>query len=77
LNLNSLIQKLKKMILRKNKSPYNYEIEEEKMVQQEDENFEKLIHVEIENNKLKNTHRKLRSELGSCEKKIEILKKQL
>jgi hypothetical protein len=47
------------------------------MVQQEDENFEKLIHVEIENNKLKNTHRKLRTELGSCEKKIEILKKQL
>jgi hypothetical protein len=49
---------------------YNYEIEEEKMVQQEDENFEKLIHVEIENNKLKNMHIKIRSELGSCENTI-------
>jgi hypothetical protein len=36
-----------------------------------------LKHVEIENNNLKNTHRKLRSELGSCENKIEIFKKQL
>jgi hypothetical protein len=47
------------------------------MIQQEDENLKKLKHVEIENNKLKNTHRKLRSELGSYEKTIEILKKQL
>jgi hypothetical protein len=47
------------------------------MIQQEDENLKKLKHVEIENNKLKNTHRKLRSELGSCENTIEILKKQL
>jgi hypothetical protein len=47
------------------------------MIQQEDENLKKLNHVEIENNKLKNMHRKLRSELGSCEKTIEILKKQL
>jgi hypothetical protein len=36
-----------------------------------------LKHVEIENSKLKNTHRKLRSELSSCENAIEILKKQL
>jgi hypothetical protein len=47
------------------------------MVQQEDENFEKLIHVEIENNKLKNMHIKIRSKLGNCEKKIENLKNQL
>jgi DNA repair exonuclease SbcCD ATPase subunit len=60
-----------------NEEEYNSKIEEEKMIQQEDENLEKLIHVEIENSKLRNTHRKLRSELGSCEKTIEILKKQL
>jgi hypothetical protein len=47
------------------------------MIQQEDENLKKLKHVEIENSKLKNMHRKLRSELGSCEKTIVILKKQL
>jgi phosphoglycerate-specific signal transduction histidine kinase len=47
------------------------------MIQQEDENLKKLKHVEIENSKLKNMHRKLRSELGSCENTIEILKKQL
>ena len=47
------------------------------MIQQEDENLKKLKHVEIENSKLKNTHRKLRSELSSCENAIEILKKQL
>jgi hypothetical protein len=47
------------------------------MIQQEDENLKKLKHVEIENSKLKNMHRKLRSELGSCEKTIESLKKQL
>ena len=47
------------------------------MIQQEDENLKKLKHVEIENSKLKNTHRKLRSELGSCEKTIESFKKQL
>jgi hypothetical protein len=47
------------------------------MIQQEDENLKKLKHVEIENNKLKDTHRKLRSELGSCEKIVVSLKKQL
>jgi hypothetical protein len=36
-----------------------------------------LKHVEIENSKLKDMHRKLRSELSSCEKTIVILKKQL
>jgi hypothetical protein len=36
-----------------------------------------LKHVEIENSKLKDTQRKLRSELVSCEKTIVILKKQL
>jgi hypothetical protein len=36
-----------------------------------------LKHVEIENSKLKDTQRKLRSELGSCEKTFVILKKQL
>jgi hypothetical protein len=47
------------------------------MIQQEDENLKKMKHVEIENRNLKNTHRKLRSELGSCEKTVVILKKQL
>jgi hypothetical protein len=51
--------------------------EEEKIIQQEDENLKKLKHVEIENSKLKDTQRKLRSELGSCEKTVVILKKQL
>jgi DNA repair exonuclease SbcCD ATPase subunit len=50
---------------------------EEKIIQQEDENLKKLKHVEIENSKLKDTQRKLRSELGSCEKTVVILKKQL
>jgi hypothetical protein len=50
---------------------------EEKIIQQEDENLKKLKHVEIENSKLKDTQRKLRSELGSCEKIVVILKKQL
>jgi hypothetical protein len=36
-----------------------------------------LKHVEIENSKLKDTQRKLRSELGSCEKIVVSLKKQL
>jgi hypothetical protein len=36
-----------------------------------------LKHVEIENRKLKDTQTKLRSELGSCEKTVVILKKQL
>jgi chromosome condensin MukBEF ATPase and DNA-binding subunit MukB len=36
-----------------------------------------LKHVEIENNKLKDTHRKLTSELGSCENTVVSLKKQL
>jgi hypothetical protein len=47
------------------------------MIHQEDENLKKLKHVEIENNKLKNKHTKLRSELGSCEKTVVILEKQL
>jgi hypothetical protein len=50
---------------------------EEKIIQQEDENLKKLKHVEIENRKLKDTQRKLRSELGSCEKTVVILMKQL
>jgi hypothetical protein len=50
---------------------------EEKIIQQEDENLKKLKHVEIENSKLKDTQRKLRSELGSCEKTLVILMKQL
>jgi hypothetical protein len=36
------------------------------MIQQENENLKKLKHIEIENSKLKDTHRKLRSGLGSC-----------
>jgi hypothetical protein len=36
-----------------------------------------LKHVEIENRKLKDRKRKLRSELGSCEKIVVILKKQV
>jgi hypothetical protein len=36
-----------------------------------------LKHVEIENRKLKDMHRKLRSELVSCENTVVILKKQL
>jgi phosphoglycerate-specific signal transduction histidine kinase len=36
-----------------------------------------LKHVEIENSKLKDMQRKLRSELGSCERTVVILKKQL
>ena len=51
--------------------------EEEKSNKEEDENLKKLKHVEIENSKLKDTQRKLRSELGSCEKIVVILKKQL
>jgi chromosome segregation ATPase len=47
------------------------------MIQQEDENLKKLKHVEIENSKLKDTRRKLRSELVSCENTVVILKKQL
>jgi predicted RNase H-like nuclease (RuvC/YqgF family) len=49
----------------------------QEMIQQEDENLKKLKHVEIENNKLKDTRRKLRSELGSYEKTVVSLKKQL
>jgi hypothetical protein len=45
------------------------------MIQQEGENLKKLKHVEIENSKLKDTCRKLRSELGSYEKIVVILKK--
>jgi hypothetical protein len=47
---------------------------EEKIIQQEDENLKKLKHVEIENSKLKDTQRKLRSDLGSCENTVVILK---
>jgi hypothetical protein len=47
------------------------------MIQQEDENLKKLKHVEIENSKLKDTRRKLKSELGSYEKTVVSLKKQL
>jgi hypothetical protein len=47
------------------------------MIQQEDENLKKSKHVEIENSKLKNTRRKLRSELSSCENIVVRLKKQL
>jgi hypothetical protein len=36
-----------------------------------------LKHVEIGNSKLKDMQQKLRSELGSCEKTVVILKKQL
>jgi hypothetical protein len=36
-----------------------------------------LKHVEIENSKLKDMQRQLRSELGSCEKTVVILMKQL
>jgi hypothetical protein len=36
-----------------------------------------LKHVDIENSKLKDTRKKLRSELGSCEKTVVILKKLL
>jgi hypothetical protein len=50
---------------------------EEKSIQQEDENLKKLKHVEIENSKLKDMQRKLRSELGSCENIVVSLKKQL
>ena len=50
---------------------------EKEMIQQEDGNLKKLNHVENENSKLKNTHIKLRSELGSCENSVVILKKQL
>jgi predicted RNase H-like nuclease (RuvC/YqgF family) len=57
-----------------NEEEENHEVE---MIQQEDENLKKLKHVEIENNKLKDTRRKLRSELGSYEKTVVSLKKQL
>jgi hypothetical protein len=36
-----------------------------------------LKHVDIENRKLKDMHRKIRCELGSCENTVVILKKQL
>jgi DNA repair exonuclease SbcCD ATPase subunit len=51
--------------------------EEEKSNEEEDENLKKLKHVEIENSKLKDTQRKLRSELVSCEKTVVSLKKEL
>jgi hypothetical protein len=57
-----------------NEEEENHEAE---IIQQEDENHRKLKHVEIENSKLKDTHRKLRSELGSCENTVVSLKKQL
>jgi hypothetical protein len=55
-----------------NEEEENHEVE---MIQQEDENITKLKHVEIEKGKLKDTCRKLRSELVSCEKTVVILKK--
>jgi hypothetical protein len=51
--------------------------DEEKSNEEEDENLKKLKHVEIENRKLKDTQRKLRSELVSCEKTVVSLKKKL
>jgi hypothetical protein len=57
-----------------NEEEENHEVE---MIQQENENLKKLKHVEIENSKLKDTRRKLRSELGSYEKTVVSLKKQL
>jgi hypothetical protein len=57
-----------------NEEEENHKVE---MIQQEDENIKKLKHVEIENSKLKDKHRKLRSELVSCEKTVVILNKQL
>ena len=47
------------------------------MIQEEDENLKKLKHAKIENTKLKETCRKLRSELGSYEKTVVRLKKQV
>jgi hypothetical protein len=55
-----------------NEEEENHKVE---MIQQEDENLKKLKHVEIKNSKLKDTRRKLRSELVSCEKTVVILKK--
>jgi hypothetical protein len=75
LNLNVLIQGLKEMTLKKKIPMKKNENHEEKIIQQENENLKKLKHVEIENRKLKDTQRKLRSELGSCEKTVVILKK--
>jgi hypothetical protein len=59
------------------KSNEEEENHKEKIIRQEDENLKKLKHVEIENSKLKDTQRKLRSELVSCEKTVVSLKKQL
>jgi hypothetical protein len=59
------------------KSNEEEENHKEKIIRQEDENLKKLKHVEIENSKLKDTQRKLRSELVSCEKIVVSLKKQL
>jgi hypothetical protein len=59
------------------KSNEEEENHKEKIIQQENENLKKLKHVEIENSKLKDTQRKLRSELVSCEMTVVILKKQL
>ena len=57
-----------------NEEEENHEVE---MIQQEDENLKKLKHVEIENSKLKDMRRKLRSEFGSYETTVVSLKKQL
>jgi hypothetical protein len=59
------------------KSNEEEENHKEKIIRQEDENLKKLKHVEIENSKLKDTQRKLRSELVIFEKTIVSLKKQL
>jgi hypothetical protein len=59
------------------KSNEEEENHKEKIIRQEDENLKKLKHVEIENSKLKDTQRKIRSELVGCEKTVVILNKQL
>ena len=59
------------------KSNEEEENHEAEMIQQEDDNLKKLNHVETENSKLQKSHRKLRSELGSYEKTVVSLKKQL
>ena len=77
LNLNVLIKGLKEMTLKKKIPMKKKKIMKHKIIQQEDENLKKLKHVEIENSKLKDTHRKLRSELVSCKNTVGSLKKQL
>jgi hypothetical protein len=59
-----------------NISDFKEENHKEKIIRQEDENLKKLKYVEIENSKLKDMQRKLRSELVSCEKTVVSLNKQ-